>query len=272
MWALLIGVSVLTTFQHHFIDIPTGLLAGWLCVWLWPEQGTPPLRAWRTARDARRWRWAVLYLLGAAVLLVPVVLLRGAALWLLWPVVSLLLVALAYAGLGTAVFQKRADGRLTMAARWLLAPYLGAAWINSRLWTRRAPQPVPVMDGVWLGRIPCAALPAPLVGVVDACAELSCRAPGAAYASVPMLDLVVPTPQQLREAAEAIERLRARGRCWCAARWAIRAVPPASPPGCCAVVVPPMPKRRWRSCALHAPASCWARRICMPSLLRRERA
>ena len=98
MWALLIGVSVLTTFQHHFIDIPTGLLAGWLCVWLWPEQGTPPLRAWRTVRDGRRWRWAVLYLLGAAVLLVPAVLLRGVALWLLWPVVSLLLVALAMPG------------------------------------------------------------------------------------------------------------------------------------------------------------------------------
>ncbi|WP_313299731.1 phosphatase PAP2/dual specificity phosphatase family protein [Stenotrophomonas sp.] len=211
VWALLIGVSVLTTFQHHFIDIPTGLLAGWLCVWMWPEQGTPPLRAWRTARDAKRWRLAALYLLGAVLLLVPVVMLRGAALWLLWPVVSLLLVALAYAGLGTAVFQKRADGRLTMAARWLLAPYLGAAWINSRLWTRRVPQPVPVLDGVWLGRIPCTALPTPFVGVVDACAELSCRAPGAGYASVPMLDLVVPEPEQLREAAEAIERLRAQG-------------------------------------------------------------
>ncbi|KAG1270787.1 hypothetical protein G6F65_012859 [Rhizopus arrhizus] len=154
---------------------------------------------------------ALFYLLGAAALLVPVVLLRGAALWLLWPVVSLLLVALAYAGLGTAVFQKRADGRLTMAARWLLAPYLGAAWINSRVWTRRAPQPVPVMDGVWLGRIPSTALLPPLRGVVDVCAELSCRAPGAAYARVPMLDLVVPTPAQLREAAEAIERLRAQG-------------------------------------------------------------
>ncbi|WP_312786526.1 phosphatase PAP2 family protein, partial [Stenotrophomonas indicatrix] len=144
VWALLIGISVLTTFQHHFIDIPTGLLAGWLCVWLWPEQGTPPLRAWQAAGDPKRWRLAALYVLGAGLLLVPVVMLRGTALWLLWPMVSLLLVSLAYAGLGTAVFQKRADGRLTMAARWLLAPYLAAAWINSRLWTRRAPQPVHV--------------------------------------------------------------------------------------------------------------------------------
>lgn len=211
VWATLIGISVLTTFQHHFIDVPTGLLAGWLCVWLWPEQGTPPLRAWRSARDPVRWRLAGLYLLGAAVLLVPVILWAGAALWLLWPVVSLLLVALAYAGLGTAVFQKRADGRLTMAARWLLAPYLAAAWINSRWWTRGAPQPVRVIDAVWLGRLPGRRLSAPLQAVVDTCAELSCRAPGRAYASVPMLDLVVPTTADLRAASDAIERLHALG-------------------------------------------------------------
>ncbi|WP_313115747.1 dual specificity protein phosphatase family protein, partial [Stenotrophomonas indicatrix] len=64
---------------------------------------------------------------------------------------------------------------------------------------------------VWLGRLPGTALPAPLVGVVDTCAELSCRAPGAAYTSVPMLDLVVPSAAQLRAAADAIERLRGHG-------------------------------------------------------------
>ena len=212
VWALLIGVSVLTTFQHHFIDIPTGLLVGWLCVWLWPEQGRPVLRAWHWQDDGRRWRLAGAYLLGAAVLLAPALLLGGGWLWLLWPVVSLLLVALAYAGLGVAVFQKRGDGRLGMAARWLLAPYLAAAWLNSRLWTWRAPQPVAVVDGVWIGRMPGRELSPPLQAVLDCCAELSCpAAAGGEYASVPMLDLVVPTPAQLVEVADAIERLRPRG-------------------------------------------------------------
>ncbi|KAG1540714.1 hypothetical protein G6F50_014321 [Rhizopus delemar] len=107
--------------------------------------------------------------------------------------------------------QKRADGRLTMAARWLLAPYLGAAWINSRVWTRRAPQPVPVMDGVWLGRIPSTALLPPLRGVVDVCAELSCRAPGAAYARVPMLDLVCRQRRDLAAVQWSCHRCRRCG-------------------------------------------------------------
>ena len=37
--ALLVGVSVLTTYQHHFIDIPTGVLLGLLSVWIWPPEG-----------------------------------------------------------------------------------------------------------------------------------------------------------------------------------------------------------------------------------------
>lgn len=37
VWFLLIGVSVLTTYQHHLFDVPTGALLGGVCVWLWPD-------------------------------------------------------------------------------------------------------------------------------------------------------------------------------------------------------------------------------------------
>ncbi len=40
-WFTLIAISVLTTYQHHIIDIPAGVLAGWLCVWLFPATGQP---------------------------------------------------------------------------------------------------------------------------------------------------------------------------------------------------------------------------------------
>lgn len=37
--ALVVGASVLTTYQHHFIDVPTGFLLGLLAVWMWPPEG-----------------------------------------------------------------------------------------------------------------------------------------------------------------------------------------------------------------------------------------
>ncbi|MEG3791839.1 phosphatase PAP2/dual specificity phosphatase family protein [Lysobacter sp. CCNWLW3] len=211
LWFGLIGVSVLTTYQHHFVDVPTGLLAGWLCVWLWPEGVRSPWRAAAWARDPARWRLAAWYLAGAALCMALAWALRGAAWWLLWPATSLLLVALNYALLGADGFQKRADGRLSAAARWLYAPYLWGAWINSRLWTRRAPQPVEVADGVWLGRMPGRAEAARYAAAVDVCAELSAP-PALRLAAVrPMLDLVAPEPQALRAVARDIETARAAG-------------------------------------------------------------
>ena len=207
-WFALIGVSVLTTFQHHFIDIPTGALLGFLCLWLWPDDGPSPLAAAARAHDARRLFLAKLYALGAALCAAAAFELGGAVLWLLWPAVSLLLVAANYALLGVAGFQKGADGRMSLAARALLAPYLAGAWINSRLWTRRDPAAVAIADGVSLGRLPARG---PADGaVVDVAAEL----PGGsapAWHAVPMLDLVVPDAAALRAAADAIERARSRG-------------------------------------------------------------
>lgn len=210
-WFLLIGVSVLTTWQHHFIDVPTGVLAGWLCVWLWPHHGSSPLLHWQLARDPQRWRLALRYGFGVALMAAVAVNLGGAWLWLLWPGFSLLLVALNYALFGAAGFQKDASGRLSSAACWLLAPYLAAAWLNSRLWTRKRPHADEVGEGVWLGRIPAAAQAERFHAQLDLCAELPRRAPAKAYRSLPVLDLTVPNAHTLLAAAQAIETMRQQG-------------------------------------------------------------
>jgi protein-tyrosine phosphatase/membrane-associated phospholipid phosphatase len=210
-WFALIGISVLTTYQHHFIDLPTGALAGWLCVWLWPVEHPSPLLNARLARDPKRWRLGLRYGLGALALATAALKLGGGWLWLLWPAVSLGLVSANYAVLGAVGFQKRSDGRLTPAARWLYAPYLAAAWINSRLWTRKHPQPDLIVDNVWLGRIPTTSEQTSFKAIVDLCAELPIYPQGRAYQCIAVLDLTAPTPAECLQAAQAIERLRIEG-------------------------------------------------------------
>lgn len=213
-WFALIGVSVLTTWQHHFVDLPTGALLGFACLWLWPVDAASPFAAGSWTRDPVRRRLALRYALGAGCVAAAALALGGAALWLLWLAVALALVALNYAALGAGGFAKRDDGRLAAGAYALLAPYVGLAWLNARAWTCAHPQPDATADDVWLGRVPTAAeLDRDGVqAVVDLCAELPVDAGGRPYFAVPTLDLVAPDRATLARAAQAIEAARVHGR------------------------------------------------------------
>ena len=200
-WMALIGVSILTTYQHHFIDLPTGAAVGFLALWALPDEEESPLRRLSFTRDRKRRRLALLYATGAAIC-AALACLGGAWLWLFWPAAALAFVALIYAAIGERGFQKSTSGQLSLGSRALLAPYLGAAWLNSRLWTRNHPGAAEVRDGVWIGRIPTSG--EPFAAIVDLCAELSCAA-HPSYRNVPVLDLTVPSADALRAAAEAIE-------------------------------------------------------------------
>ena len=211
LWAVLIGVSVLTTYQHHFFDLPTGALAGALCLWLWPDRGPSPLARPLGTASPRRRRLAGYYLLGAAACVLaawP----GGFALWLLWPAAALALVAFNYGAAGAVGFQK-ADGRFSCGATLLLLPYLVAAWANSRLWTRRHPEPDPIAGGVWLGRVPAAREIAGhgFAAVLDLTAELPGPAGAWRYVNLAWLDLVPPGRDQLAVAARRIDDLRREG-------------------------------------------------------------
>jgi protein-tyrosine phosphatase len=211
-WLALIGVSVLTTYQHHFVDIPTGALLGVLAMWLWPDEGRSPLARARLSKDRDRLRLSLRYGAAAVALAFVALWLRSAALWLLWPALSLALVALAYAALGAAAFQKRGASH-SFASACLFAPYTLGAWFNSRLWTLRRPRPDAVADGVWIGRIPTSreAAKLPFAAIVDLAAELPGPEAGRHYASLPWLDLVVPDAAEAAAAARAIEAGRRHG-------------------------------------------------------------
>ena len=212
-WFALIVVSVLTTYQHHFIDVPTGFWVGWICVWLFPATGPSLLASVSFTNDSRRRSLAVRYVLAALAIAIAAMYLGGWALWLLWPAGSLALVAVIYAFLDAAAFQKRADGSMSAAAWWLFAPYFLGVRLNSRWWTRSSAAADVVVPGLLLGRVPTRAETDGLGvrAIVDVTAELRCALPNVHYVNVPLLDLVAPTMSEIEEAVRAVDAVFTRG-------------------------------------------------------------
>ena len=213
VWSSLIGISVLTTYQHHFIDIPTGVLVGLFCLWLWPDNGSSPAVP-RIGRMTRlHLRLSARYFLATFALSVPAFKHGGIALWGLWISFALLMVGIIYLSADGKGFQK-VNGRHSLAVRLLLAPYRLGAWCNCRLWRLfRTYPPVNINANVWLGPNPnqkefADIVPRGFSVLVDLCPELSSPRSTACSVSLPWLDLVPPTTWQLVEAARAIESVR----------------------------------------------------------------
>ncbi len=214
-WCTLIGLSVLTTYQHHFIDIPTGVLLGIFALWLFPSGAPSPLSAFRLTSDAKARRIGSYYATGSLVFLLLTVLgtcMSAVYLIFLWPSLALALVAAGYLGAGANVFQKAADGTISFASLWLLAPYRLCAMINTYAWTRKLVPSVLVCRGVHLGRLPKRSEQSSFVTVIDLTSEL--KKPSDVeldWRSFPTLDLLPVTGTDLEKASEAIENARSSG-------------------------------------------------------------
>jgi hypothetical protein len=222
-WFALIGISVLTTYQHHLVDVPTGAAVGCFALFLFPVQRRA--RAAQAATDvatfAHARRIARFYAAGAVALLVLVCLMLPAsvlaALLIGWVALALLCVAIVYWQADAAWFQKNEAGALARATHALFAPTMLGAFVNSRAWTFRHPAPSPVGDGVLIGRTPTRRdlRRAGVTGIVDVTAEMPRWARTdlqIRYMCVPQLDLLPPTLTQLQQAVTAIDQLRAEGR------------------------------------------------------------
>lgn len=203
-WLGLIAVSILTTYQHHFLDLPTGALVGFLVLWLLPEQGKSPLFAKASENlTACRRKLMAYYALGALVC-VALACLGGAWLWTIWGAVALGLVVLAY-GRGVAIFQKQPNGKLSAAVTVLGLPYLFGARLNIAYWLRGEAKSAVVFEGISVGSLIASR---EFEAVLDCCAELPCQNPPAAYEQALMLDLVPPSAEALCKAAAKLDRLQ----------------------------------------------------------------
>lgn len=209
-WFFLIGLSVLTTWQHHFFDIPTGVLAGCLCIWLWPEGIASPFQS---RRWPKQWRLSCLYALSACIALGIGLYCGGLWLWLCWLSTSLFLVSLNYSLIGAIGFQKLSDGRFSIPVFLLYLPYFVGAWLNSRLWTRNSNKADCILENIYLGRMPTQAAinQYQFIGVVDLCAELPMTCTLNHYSLIPVLDLTIPPESIFDKAVSIIDSYQKEG-------------------------------------------------------------
>jgi protein-tyrosine phosphatase/membrane-associated phospholipid phosphatase len=211
VWFSLIGFSTVLTYQHHLVDILGGFVLAAVCFYAVRENGFR-LPVITNPRVGAYYALGVLSAIALTALAWP---------WgglLLWPAAALGLVTAAYYGLGPGIYRK-AEGRLPLSARFLLAPVLWGQRL-SLTWYRRQCRPWDeVAPGVLIGRQlndteAARAVREGVTAVLDLTAEFSEARPFLAvtYRHLPILDLTAPTPEQLREAAEFIAAEAARGK------------------------------------------------------------
>ena len=205
LWFGLIALSILTTYQHHFLDLPTGAVAGFGVLWLLPENQPTPIFAKSSQNlTACHYRLIRFYLLGTIVC-IGLACLGGGWLWCLWAAIALGLVAMAY-WRGVAIFQKRSNGKLTAGSTALCLPYLLGARLNIVYWLQGKAKSAVVCDGVFVGSI---VVSRQFDAVLDCCAELPCCELPSVYEQALMLDLVPPSINELCQAARKLDRLQA---------------------------------------------------------------
>lgn len=155
-------------------------------------------------------RYTIVFGLLGAYLLVQACVLGGVGWLLLWPGVSFLLLAAAYAGLGPRLLGKRRDGRIALWAVFLLLPYFLLTWGVCYAQRRLSREPCcnEIVPGLWIGRrVFESELPPKIRLVVDLTAEFSeprLVRNGRSYLCLPILDHSVPSESELRELVDRI--------------------------------------------------------------------
>jgi len=199
VWFALIFISPLVTYQHHAIDILGGAALAVICFHFFRNQ--PLLQPFTP-----NFRVGSYYAAGALLLSLMSVLWTPWSLLLVWPAVSLALVAAGYLLVGPGIFRKE-HGMLPHTSSMLFAPVLVGQRLSRMYYSHRCNAYDRLTQNVWIGRCLSGAEArgirrAGITAVVDLTAEFSeCSELRALpYLQIPILDLTAPTPAQIDEA------------------------------------------------------------------------
>lgn len=205
VWFVLIAASAVLTYQHHLLDVVGGFaLAGYCFNFMREAPARLPFVPDR--RIAFRYLAGVLLLSAAAIRCRP----WGAL--LLWPALSMAIVAAGYLRLGPAIFGKT-DGVVPWSTCWALGPCLLGQHLSCLHYRRQCRAWDQVTANVWIGRVLSEreaerAVQSGVTTVLDLTAEFS-RAEAfrnVGYRNIPILDLAAPTFDQLHATARFIAR------------------------------------------------------------------
>ncbi|HCH50080.1 MAG TPA: hypothetical protein DEV59_05250 [Proteus sp.] len=208
LWSLLIAVSVLTTWQHHFIDIITGFAVGVLVCYLFPIKTR---WQWQFSASKRSLRIAKNYALSALLFYIIAVGLQGIFWLFIWPAITLTFITLGYLGAGATIFQKTPQGEVSLSAQIILLPYRFFAWCTYRYYLKRCRTPSQITENILLGGRPLYHLKA------QAVFDLTCEWPRNRfskkqfYLAQPQIDLLPLSPNDISNAMLSMEKLIQQG-------------------------------------------------------------
>ena len=215
IWFCLIACSTVLVWQHQLIDIFFGALLGTAILHFIPGEDR---QAESVQVDRRREQNADLkiglrYFFLSLLFLSLCCLTWLPGIFLFWPALSFAVLSAAYLGLGPLVF----GGSNSLTGIVLFSPYR----FFSRLWQSKYQKKIPLVTklspDVWFGRY-CSKSEISSLQVQGVSAvlylavEYPCPWPESCNVKiVPILDLTLPTPLQLKQAIEFIEQARSGG-------------------------------------------------------------
>jgi protein-tyrosine phosphatase/membrane-associated phospholipid phosphatase len=223
LWLVLVALSTLFVFQHHFIDLPTGALVGLLAVYLFKEgRNQRLLTAFTTPRHIKM---GLYFLFGSIVLMVFTFIAHSLTI----PLLPYLLVYLFICTLSVSVIYTFGFNHLLANAKgdvnslqWIVFfPYFIGCTLSWAYYARTLPLSAKIAQGVFIGRHPKSVEYSKIKAlgvnhVINLAIELQLNKTILASNKLILhrlnfLDQTIQSPDALHQAVQLIERYKEQG-------------------------------------------------------------